>query len=345
MSTHACIKIKSPGSIELVRDAPIPKVRDGYILVKTAAVALNPTDWKHIDDIPTPGATVGCDYSGTVVEVATDVSKVKPGDRVAGMVHGSNASNLEDGAFGEYIIAKAAIQLKIPDDVSFEEAASLGAGAITAGQHLYQSLGLPLPTTPSETPTPILIYGGSSATGTIAIQLAKHSGLIVITTCSPRHFELVRSLGAHHVFDYRSSTAITDIKHVTHNSLSYVLDTVATEETARFCCEVMGSKGGKYSSLTPIPHLPRDDVLNGTYMAFTAIGEEFEIGGQSVPASPKDLEFSAGFMRIVEQLWAKGEIRVHPVDVRDPGLGGIEEGLQEMKEGRVSGVKLVYPLK
>ncbi|KAL2864396.1 zinc-binding alcohol dehydrogenase family protein [Aspergillus lucknowensis] len=340
---HACIKIKSTGSIELV-NAPIPKLRDGYILVKTAAVALNPTDWKHIDEMATPGATVGCDYSGTVQEVGPGVANFKPGDRVAGLVHGSNATNLDDGAFGEFVAAKADIQMKVPDGVSFEEAATLGAGAITAGQHLYQSLSLPLPTSPSGDSFPVLIYGGSTATGTIAIQLAKLSGLTVITTCSPRHFDLVRSLGADHVFDYRSPDAVRDVKAVTSNSLRYALDTVATEETAQFCSQAMGEEGGKYSSLAPIPRLPRDDVLNLSYMAFTAIGEEFEIGGLRVPARPNDSAFAADFMKIFEELWAKKMIKAHPVDARSGGLGGIAEGLQEMREGRVSGVKLVYSL-
>lgn len=65
------------------------------------------------------------------------------------------------------------MQMKIPDDVSFGEAAAIGVGTITAGQHLYQALGLPQPRSPALEPFSILIYGGSTATGTIAIQLAK----------------------------------------------------------------------------------------------------------------------------------------------------------------------------
>ena len=54
-----------------------------------------------------------------------------------------------------------------------EDASTIGIGIITVGQALYQSLGLPLPTEPAEKPFPILIYGGSTATGTLAIQYAK----------------------------------------------------------------------------------------------------------------------------------------------------------------------------
>jgi NADPH:quinone reductase-like Zn-dependent oxidoreductase len=63
--------------------------------------------------------------------------------------------------------------MKIPEAVSFEEAAAIGVGAMTAGQHLYQNLGLPLPSRPLQEPRFIFIYGGSTATGTIAIQLAR----------------------------------------------------------------------------------------------------------------------------------------------------------------------------
>jgi NADPH:quinone reductase-like Zn-dependent oxidoreductase len=71
------------------------------------------------------------------------------------------------------LIAKGDVQFKIPDHLSFEEAATLGIGITTVGQGLYQSLGLPLPTQPAKEKYPILIYGGSTATGTLAIQFAK----------------------------------------------------------------------------------------------------------------------------------------------------------------------------
>lgn len=76
----------------------MPKLDDDFILVKATAVALNPTDWKHIDYFNIVGARVGCDYAGTVLEVGAKVTKdFKKGDRVAGVVHGSNAVGHEDG--------------------------------------------------------------------------------------------------------------------------------------------------------------------------------------------------------------------------------------------------------
>lgn len=93
---------------KLERDRPLPRLRDDYILVKTEAVALNPTDWKHVAfGIGAEGGLVGCDFAGTVVEVGKDVTKKwNKGDRIAGVAHGGNKAEPQDGAFSEYIVAK-----------------------------------------------------------------------------------------------------------------------------------------------------------------------------------------------------------------------------------------------
>jgi len=173
-STMKAIKIHAPKEATLESSAKVPSLRPTYILVKVECVALNPTDWKHIDYLANPGSTVGCDFSGTVVEVGSDVKKQwKKGDRIAGFTHGGNASNTEDGCFAEYAVAKGDYGMKIPEGVSFEDAATLGVGITTIGQGLYQSLELPWPDQPTKEKTPVLIYGGSTSTGLFAIQFAK----------------------------------------------------------------------------------------------------------------------------------------------------------------------------
>jgi NADPH:quinone reductase-like Zn-dependent oxidoreductase len=167
------------------------------------------------DDIELTKASIqiGCDFSGVVEEVGSKVTKpFMKGDRVCGFCHGGraltphtqplltthpgNEANHEDGAFGEYITAKGNIQIQVPENLSFEEAATLGVGITTVGQGLYQSLQLPLPNKPTTKKTYLLIYGGSTATGSLAIQYAKLSGLTVAVTCSPKNFDYVKSLGA-----------------------------------------------------------------------------------------------------------------------------------------------------
>lgn len=90
MSVQRAIQIQGPRRAKLVSDAAIPKLRDNYIRVDTVAVALNPTDWKHIDFLPSKGATVGSDYSGIIHSIGSAVNNdLKVGDKVAGFIHGS----------------------------------------------------------------------------------------------------------------------------------------------------------------------------------------------------------------------------------------------------------------
>src|ERR1700743_2170926 len=88
------------------------------------------------------------------------------------------------------------------------------------------------------------------------------SGLEVITTCSPKNFWLVRSLGADHVFDYKSPKCAASIREVTNDQLGHVFDTISTPETAEICCNSISSQGGKYADLGGLQELPRKDVEN-----------------------------------------------------------------------------------
>lgn len=82
--------IVGEGRTVSVQEVEVPaKIRDEYMLVKVHAVALNPTDWKHIDYmLADPGSKSGCDYAGVVEELGSKVSKFKKGDRIAGFAHG-----------------------------------------------------------------------------------------------------------------------------------------------------------------------------------------------------------------------------------------------------------------
>ncbi|KAI0386929.1 putative zinc-binding oxidoreductase ToxD [Hypomontagnella monticulosa] len=327
-----------------ITNVPVPKINPGYVRVKTVAVALNPTDWKHIDIHAEPGTIIGADFSGIVEELGPDVTNLKVGDKIAGFVHGGNTMNHEDGSFAEHIVAKAGITLKVPDNITMEEAATLGVGITTVGQGLYQSLELPWPTTPAKEPFPVLIYGGSTATGTLAIQFAKLSGLQVITTCSPHNFDFVKSLGADVVYDYKSPTVGADIHEFTKDKLTHVFDCIAEEGSPEICAQAFSSKGGKYSALLPVEKFPREDVTNVFTLGYTATGEAFPKFGADWPAMPDHFEFASKFWQVSGELLAQGKIKPHPADVREGGLQGVFEGLKELKEGKVSGKKLVYKI-
>lgn len=341
MSQQAIV-VKCPKQAVLATDHPIPSLRDDYILVKTVAVALNPTDWKHVDFLAPRGVTVGCDYAGIVEAVGPKVKKAfSKGDRICGFVHGSNGVQPEDGAFAERIVAKGDVQMRIPANLSFQQAATLGVGIITVGQGLYQSLKLAWPTEPLGEPAPVLIYGGSTATGSLAIQFAKLSGYTVYTSCSQHNFALVKELGADHVFDYKDPGSASEIRKATHNSLKLAFDTISLEASADFCDAALSTDGGDYSNILSAK-VARHNVRSRATLGYTALGEAFEFGSTPIPERPQDKAFAEKFLPVAERLLAEGKIKPHRPTVGTGGLKGVLDGMQRMREGKVSGEKLVY---
>lgn len=218
------------------------------------------------------------------------------------------------------------------------------------GQGLYQSLGLPLPTAPATEPIPLLIYGGSTATGLLGIQFARLSGCRVVTTCSPRNFEYVKSLGADEAFDHADPACADRIREFTGGRLRHAWDCIASAETARVCAAAMSAEGGgKYRSLLYVP----DEVVKGVNpgvssgftFAYTVFGEAFE-KFRRFEAVEEDYEFGKMFWELSRELLAAGKVKAARRDVNRGGKGleGVLVGLKEMKENKVSGVKLVYTL-
>ncbi|KAE9366718.1 GroES-like protein [Stipitochalara longipes BDJ] len=343
-------KLLSKGNAAIV-DAPKPTLRPEYLLIKVSCIALNPSDWKHVRETDFfPGSdplTVGCDFSGIVEEIGTAVTQpFKLGDRVWGFAHTCNTAQPEDGAFAEYLVVKADVTQNVPEYMGFEEAASLGLQVYTVGQGLYQSLQLPWPTEPvgADERFPILIYGGSTAMGSLAIQMAKLSGLEVITTCSPKNFAFVKSLGADKAFDYRSPATGSEIRTYTNNKLRYVWDTIGEAQSPQICADALSSSTDAtlhYSTIV-MNEFPRADVKTDITLAYTVFGEAFDMYGSfKVPAMPQNLEFAKKWGIVAAKLLGEKKIVPHPIDVRR-GLDKIAEGLKELEEGRVSAKKLVY---
>lgn len=242
------------------------------------------------------------------------------------------------------------MQIKIPSNLSFNEAATLGVGITTVGQALYQSLQLPQPTAPASTPIPLLIYGGSTATGSLAIQFAKLSGLKVLVTCSPKNYDYVKSLGADEVFDYRDPECSAKIKASTNDNLKHVFDCISEGDSTAISVKAMSSSGGAYSALLSVDPSKissiNDKVQSKATLGYTVVGEEFMFGPTKFEAQPKDFAFGKEFWQLARGLLEEGKVKVHAVSVNEGGEGleGILKGLQSMREGKVSGKKLVYTL-
>ncbi|KAJ6447230.1 oxidoreductase [Purpureocillium lavendulum] len=247
------------------------------ILVRVRCVALNPTDFKHVDILSPRGAVIGCDYSGTVAKVGGKApGNWKIGDRVAGWVHGGLYP--DRGSFAEYLRIPGDLAWKIPSSVSDEEATTFGVSAVTAMLALNTRLNVPWidngPAT-GRSDTPILIYSGSTSAGLYAIQLAKLAGLKVVTTASTRSHNLVKEYGADEVFDYRSPTAVADILRVYPN-IDRALDCYSEGGSTRFCAEVVSKNRGRVVTLLDSGKTTMDGVEIDFLLAYSVFNEEFQ---------------------------------------------------------------------
>lgn len=147
---------------------------DDNILVRVVCVALNPVDWRSADLSPTPGATWGTDFSGLVAAVGIQYqSHFSDGDRVCGAAFGNNPGDHSQGAFAEFVAIPGDLLLRVPEGMSFAQAATLGTGLATAGLVLYQTLNLPWPFNTSASGQYVLVYGGGTAAGCIIVQLLR----------------------------------------------------------------------------------------------------------------------------------------------------------------------------
>jgi NADPH:quinone reductase-like Zn-dependent oxidoreductase len=168
------LRLHTRHDASVVSNVDLPALRPDQLLVKTHAVALNPTDWEDLEEAEKDNLQLGCDFAGEVVEVGSAVTKPwRKGDRVFGVVHGGNNNRPEDGSYAEYILAPGDLAMRIPDRMSYEEATTLGMGICTVGQGKYQELGMPWPNNPIKENIQVLVYGGSSTMGSYAIQFGK----------------------------------------------------------------------------------------------------------------------------------------------------------------------------
>ncbi|KAF2268087.1 putative zinc-binding dehydrogenase family oxidoreductase [Lojkania enalia] len=331
-------------------DVPLPPISDDCVIIKTEYVGLNPVDTKMVGSFVGVGAVYGIDCSGVVVAIGKDIAaegRVKLGDRVCGACDGMEALRPQSGAFAEYTSVDGIMALKMPEDMSFQVGASMPLRIATSVMAIFHSLKLPyeLLRKPAEEPFDILVYGGATSTGTFAIQLLKRMGARVITTCSPRNFNLVRSYGADECFDYHSSTCGQDIRALTKNALEYALDCITEESTMKICYQAIGRCGGKYVGLEPYPEhcatrrTVTPDWVLATWLRGLPISWPEPFG---TPGKPECADFKRAIWPYMNPIFESGEIKPHPIRVEPDGLEGLLEGVHLLKRGKVRGEKLIY---
>ncbi|KAK3296556.1 chaperonin 10-like protein [Chaetomium fimeti] len=342
----------SCGNLVVSHDVALPDVEPDMLLVKTVAVAVNPVDVKLTGTMATEGAIAGSDCSGVVVAVGSAVppGKFNVGDRVCAAITSMNPETPRIGAFAEYVGATADCTLRLPDGISFESGATLGIGVATIGYALFRSLRVPgHPDSPATTPHYVLVCGGSTASGTLAIQLLRKSGLIPITTCSPKNFALVESRGAEKAFDYNDPRSATDIRAYTKNALDYALDCHCDASSMQYCYTAIGRAGGRYTTLEPYPEQlhTRKRVKPDWILGPALLGKHIAWKAPyTINPRPELRVFAREWFMCAQRLLDDGELQPHPARVGEKaGFEAILEGLEVLKKKTISAEKLVYRIK
>ncbi len=322
-----------------VGPAEYPTVGAGELIVKAAAIAVNPMDWfiqvmgdQLFSFLKYPYCG-GDDVAGTVVEVGSGVNNFKVGDRVFGVAPGYGA---REGAFQEYVVLKAVVTSPIPASVTFEQASVLPLGICSAAAGLYQetTLGLDYPSLdPKPKGETLLIWAGASSVGTNAIQLAVASGYEVFTTSSPKNFEYCKSLGATKVFDYRSATIATDL--IAAFQGKKCAGAFAIQRGSEVVCfEVIAKVEGTKFVACAMPIFP-DKVPQGLSAKFinaAAVAAPNEVGEM----------IWTKFLPVVLE---KGKFKCLPEPlVVGQGLEKLQEAIDKGKAGGASAQKLVVTL-
>lgn len=174
------------------------------------------------------------------------------------------------------------------------------------------------------------------------------AGYTPIVTCSPANNALCESYGAAACFDYRSSTCGADIREYTANNLASVFDCVTDAPTMRMCYEAIGSSGGTYIALeapTQVVKYTRRDVRADWLMTPTITGTPVVIPGTyGRPSTPEHRIFGAELFKLAEKLLQEGEIKNHPLDIKEGGLENIPTYVNDLRVGNVRGKRMIVPL-
>ncbi|KAF2996726.1 hypothetical protein E8E13_006028 [Curvularia kusanoi] len=349
-----------------VKDAPYPTPGPTEIVIKNHAVAINPIDWIMQDQgtgfafrwIKFP-FIFGSDVAGQVVQVGSEITRFRVGDRVMGQATSTDEkiNKASHGAFQLYTVLLEQTTTPISESMSFEEAAVMPLGLTTAAAGLFENeqLGLRYPSMQAKPiKETVLIWGGSTSVGCNAIQLAVAAGYDVVSTASPRNFDLVKSLGAREVFDYRDMNVTNNIvKSLEGQQLAGAM--AIGEDSAFRCIDVLSRcKGHRHLAMAtlPIPSQPkRFAALQIVFHMITGMASIFarsRIHGiktsviwGSVAHSPVG---NAVYRDYLPEALASGKFRAAPApEGFGRGLDKIQDALKEQKKG-VSAKKIVVSL-
>ncbi|KAF7375188.1 hypothetical protein MSAN_00405400 [Mycena sanguinolenta] len=321
---------------------PKPRPRPSQVLVRIYAAAQNPPDHMKITFRTTEGVISGHDFAGRVEEIGAEVpAGIRfVGERVAGFLNGG-VDEETGGSFAEYCLADPYLLISLPDSLAYEDAAGLGLAAFTAAQTLWISQpGLPTPDAPAATAFPILVWAGASGVGQYTVQLAKLSGLRVITTASPKNHEFLKALGADAVFDYRDPEVISKIRACKDDPITHAVDCISDATTTKQVTECMGPGGGAMALVLDQP-VEAPDVQVRFDLVYTLLGKAFE-HPMPYAANPEHYEFGKVVAQLLTRLLRERKLKTTPLKLVPNGLEDVRDWLEYMKQGKVSGEKITY---
>ncbi|PLN84789.1 oxidoreductase [Aspergillus taichungensis] len=356
----------------LVHDHAIPDPAHGEILVKIVAIGLNPVDWKGPAfnfGIPRLPWINGRDLAGIVVSPTDESSRVQQGDLV--LVPSTDYRDIRKAAFQEYAIATVYNAARIPSSQCVYASASLGVAFVASVLALGVSFGIDfsknrtgagpdlartirglsrdnipadildetfsctLPGADRAQPGDWLaIWGASTTTGYITLQLAKLAGLHVICVADvAAHGRKLHSAGADILIDRRDpERAVEIIRGVTGGRLRYAIDFVGRETATLLERTLDATNGDAKAHLLGLTGLPKDRQPGIAY--------------HTVPIKLFHLSPEVGESMVVwlESLLRDGTLRL-PEIVRSPGgLGSVNASLEMLKDGTASGKRVVVDL-
>jgi NADPH:quinone reductase-like Zn-dependent oxidoreductase len=309
-------KYGPPDGVEF-KEVEKPVVTEDGLLVRVRAASVNRVDWYDVTGTPwiarpmtglrgPKSRFTGRDFAGTVEAVGRDVTDLQPGDEVFGGKKGG-------GSFAEYVGVPTDVARK-PTGLTFEEAAAVPVGALTALQGLRDHGQL-------QPGQKVLVNGASGGVGTFAVQIAKALGAEVTGVCSTRNVEQARSLGADHVIDYTGEDFTRTGQH-----FDLILDIAGSKSWSQ-CRRVLnpnailvivGAKGSRL--MGPLGHIAkvRLGALRGSQKAVFFVAN-----------------FNGPDLAVLSELLETGKVK--PVVEKRYQLVEVADALRYMGEGHARG--------
>jgi len=335
----------SPEKIEVkILDQPIPTPGPNDVVIKVVVSGTNPKDWKLPIYWRGPqGINTGDDIAGYVHMVGKDVTGFRVGDRVAAF----HEMTKPWGSFAEYALAWEKATFHIPLHTTFEEAATIPLAAMTAALALFHGLGLPEPWVGDVSQARrdaqaggVVIYGAASAVGAFAIKLLKRASIHPIIAVAGRGIPFVETIidrsKGDTVIDYRGGEkAVVDSLKAAIPSgqkLLYAFDAVSENGSYQNIVQALDPRGNLALIL---PGLTGEGIPPTVNWGMTSVS--------TVHGSPFDLgDFGYAWFRLFTLGLKEGWLSGHPYEVLPGGLGSVQKGLENLRDGKASAVKYVY---